>query len=171
MKNEYKITRELMLTWARGNARFGGFALVMFCLWIVIAALCSLGIAISILLRNGLLIYLYSLLTAIALFKLLLAPRLIKARQYKSYSATYGVTEWIRTTEFSEEEITVTDHRAVHKLSYANVRAIKENGNAVAILMKGGVALRLYKDAFTEGTWEECYTLILKRMREEIGVV
>ena len=71
-------------------------------------------------------IYIYALLTIIAVFKLFLARFVVLSKRYKLYSTTYGVSEWIRTTEFLDDEIILTDHTSVSKLKYSNIEKIKE---------------------------------------------
>ena len=72
------------------------------------------------------------------------------------YSQTYGVSEWIRSTEFTDDEIVLTDHTSVIKLQYANIQAIKEKGNVVMIFLNNNLAIRLYKNTFVEGSWDAC---------------
>ena len=55
-----------------------------------------------------------------------------------------------------DDEIILTDHTSVSKLKYSNIEKIKEKNNVVMIFMNHNMALRLYKDAFVEGSWEEC---------------
>ncbi len=78
------------------------------------------------------------------------------AKRYKMLSKVYGVTEWLRTTEFTDEEIILSDHNSVCKLKYDNIKRIKEKGNNIIIYFNDNLSARLYKDAFVEGTWEEC---------------
>ena len=66
----------------------------------------------------------------------------------------------MRTTEFLEDEIVLTDHTSVSKLKYSNIKKIKEKNNIVMIFMNDNMAWRLYKDAFVEGSWEECKNII-----------
>jgi hypothetical protein len=66
------------------------------------------------------------------------------------------VTEWIRTTEFKDDEIVLTDYNSVCKLRYENIKRISENGNHVIIYFNDNLSARLYKDAFVDGIWEEC---------------
>mgnify|MGYP003315268821 CR=1 FL=1 len=98
----------------------------------------------------------YALLTILVVFKLFLSRFVIWAKRYKLFSTLYGVSEWIRTTEFLDDEIILTDHTSVSKLKYSNIEKIKEKNNVVMIFMNNNMALRLYKDAFVEGSWEEC---------------
>ena len=62
----------------------------------------------------------------------------------------------MRTIEFLDDEIVLTDHTSVSKFQYSNIEKIKEKNNVVMIFMNHNLALRLYKDAFVEGSWEEC---------------
>ena len=71
-------------------------------------------------------------------------------------SKTYGVSEWIRTTEFIDEEIILTDHTAITRLKYENIKKIKENDHVAMIFMNTPLSFRIYKNAFVEGSWEEC---------------
>jgi len=101
-------------------------------------------------------IYIYALFTVLAVFKLFFARFFFWSKRYKLYSTTYGVSEWIRTTEFLDDEIIITDHTSVSKLKYSNIKTIKEKNNVVIIFMNNNMAIRLYKDAFVEGSWEKC---------------
>ena len=76
------------------------------------------------------------------------------------FARTYGINEWLRTIEFLEDEIVLTDHTTVNKLQYHNIKKVIDKGNVVLILMNDNIAFRLYKDAFVEGSWEECKELL-----------
>ncbi len=89
----------------------------------------------------------------------------LMAIRYKTMSKAYGVTEWMRTTEFSDDEIVLTDHNSVTTLRYDLIKKIKEKDNIVIIFLDGNMGLRLYKDAFTEGSWEECRALIDSKVK------
>ena len=66
-------------------------------------------------------------------------------------------------SEFLDDEIVLTDHTSVSKFKYSNIQKIKEKNNVVMVFMNNNMALRLYKDAFVEGSWEECKKLILEK--------
>ena len=110
-------------------------------------------------------VYLYALMFLIAIFKLFIQRFIIWSKRYKLYSTTYGVTEWIRTTEFLDDEIVLTDHTSVSKFKYSNIQKIKEKNNVVMIFMNNNMALRLYKDSFVEGSWDECKQMILEKKK------
>ena len=157
MKNEYKITKKEMMSWAKEYHLHGAANVILFIVWCIFGISSVVGLILSVLLRNGWVdIYMFALFTFIAFFKLFLARFFVCSKRYKLYSTTYGVSEWMRTTEFLEDEIVLTDHTSVSKLKYSNIKKIKEKNNIVMIFMNDNMALRLYKDAFVEGSWEEC---------------
>ena len=71
-------------------------------------------------------------------------------------SKTFGVTEWTRVIEFGEDEIVLTEHNAITKLRYENIKKIKEKDNTVLIFFNDNLDVRLYKDAFVNCTWDDC---------------
>jgi len=157
MKNQYKITKDLMKTWAKEYHLHGAANVILFIIWCVLGVIGIAGFILSISLHSEWIVsYIYALFSIIAFFKLFLARFFVWSNRYKLYSTTYGVSEWIRTTEFLDDEIVLTDHTSVSKFQYSNIKTIKEKGNVVMIFMNNNIALRLYKDAFVEGSWEEC---------------
>ena len=161
MKNEYKITKKLMLSWAREYDLHGAANVVAFVCWLVVGV-CGLLSLILFCWQGGdwLDIYISVLFLLTATFKLAFSHYFGCLNRYKLLSRTYGVAEWTRTTEFLEDEIVLTDHNSVAKFRYENIKAVKEKKNVVKIYFNGNLLLRLYKDAFVEGSWEECNALL-----------
>ena len=125
MKNQYKITKDLMQTWAKEYHLHGAANVILFIIWCVFGVIGISGLIFSIALHSEwMAIYIYALLTIIAVFKLFLARFVVWSKRYKLYSTTYGVSEWIRTTEFLDDEIILTDHTSVSKLKYSNIEKI-----------------------------------------------
>lgn len=164
MKNEYKITKDLIRSWAREYHLHGAANIVLFVFWCVAGVIGILGTIFSIARHaDWTVVYLNALIVVIAVFKLFVQRFLAWSKRYKVFSTTYGVTEWMRTIEFLDDEVILTDHTSVSKFKYANIQTIKEKNNAVLILMNHNMALRLYKDAFVEGSWEACKQMILEK--------
>ena len=162
MKNKYKITKDLIKSWAKEYHIHGAVNIFLFILWCVVGVIGLLGLTFSIAMSlDWKIIYLYALMLIIAIFKLFIQRFIVWSKRYKLYSTTYGVTEWIRTTEFLDDEIVLTDHTSVSKFKYSNIQKIKEKNNVVMIFMNNNMALRLYKDSFVEGSWKECKNMIL----------
>ena len=99
----------------------------------------------------------------LATYKLFFARFVVWSNRYKLLSRTYGVSEWIRTTEFADDAIILTDHNSISKFQYGNIKRIKENDDAVMIFFNDNLAIRLYKNAFIEGTWEECKEFLARK--------
>ena len=167
MKNEYKITKDLIKSWAKEYHLHGTANIFLFIFWCVAGVIGFFGLIFFIAMSSDWkIIYLYALMLIIAIFKLFIQRFIVCSKRYKLYSTTYGVTEWMRTTEFSDDEIVLTDHTLVTKFKYSNIQRIKEKGNVVMIFMNNNMALRLYKDAFVEGSWEECKRILFEKSKQ-----
>ena len=158
MKNQYKIDKKEMLSWAKELHLYGASNIILFSLWALVGVI---GITMLIILAiNGgefLKWYLAVIFVILSVFKLFFSRFVVLSRRYKMFSQTYGVDAWLRTTEFTDDEIILTDHNSVSKFRYESIKKVKEKGNLVIIYMNNNLALRLYKDAFIEGaSWEEC---------------
>ena len=166
MKNEHKITKELMMSWAKEFYLVRVRDIILAILWSIVA-LCGLILLLSSYLVGGdalnwLLAFLFLFL---ATYKLFFGRFVYTAKRYKMFARTYGVGEWLRTIEFLEDEIVVTDHTTVNKLQYHNIKKVIEKGNVVLILFNDNIAFRLYKDAFIDGSWEECKKLLNSKQK------
>ena len=83
--------------------------------------------------------------------------------RYKTISKTYGVSEWLRTTEFTDDEIILTDHNSITKLQYNNIVKIKEKNNKINIIFNNYILVRLYKDAFVDCTGKNARILLIQK--------
>ena len=157
MKNEFKVTKKLMMSWAKEFHLIGAANIVLFILWCIVGAI---GLAMIILLSifGGEWInwYISILFLLLAVFKLFFSRFIVMSNRYKLIAKTYGVTEWIRTIEFTDDEIISTDHNSVVKYQYTGIKKIKETKDSVLIIFNTNLGVRIYKDAFIEGSWEEC---------------
>ena len=155
MKNEYKVTRELMMSWSKNVF---GSATSVFWVMYVITGLIGIGLLIMLSIFGGdrLSWVLACFVLLFSAYRLFFLCYYFFAKRYKMLSKTYGVKEWIRTIEFKDEEIVLTEHNSVCRMKYANIRRISENGNDIIIYFNDNLSVRLYKDTFVEGTWEEC---------------
>ena len=157
MKNEFQITKKLIMSWAKGYYLRGAIQIILLVLWSVVGLIGGALLALRIIIGGDFLdYYLPALFLLVSIFQLLFSKRIFYANQYKTLSNLYGVSEWKRTIEFTDDEIVFLDHTSVTKLPYHNIQKIKEKNNMVTICFKNNLAVRLYKDTFTEGTWEEC---------------
>lgn len=164
MKNEYKITKDLIMSWAKEYHLYGAANILLFVLWCAVGVMGIVGtISLTVIHAEWTSIYLCVLIFAIAVYKLFIGRFVFWSKRYKMYSTTYGVAEWMRTIEFLDDEILLTDHTSVSRFKYSNIQKIKDKNNVIIIFMNDNMTLRLYKDAFTEGSWEECKSMIMKK--------
>lgn len=166
MKNEHKITKELMMSWAKEYYLFRSRDIILAILWSIVG-LCGLIPLIALASVGGEATdwILSILLIVLATYKLFIGRFVYMSKRYKMFSKTYGVDEWLRTIEFMEDEIVLTDHTTVNKLQYHNIKKVIEKGNVVLILFNDNIAFRLYKDAFIDGSWEECKELLNSKQK------
>ena len=158
MKNEYKITKQLVMSWAREYHLQGAANIVLFVLWVLVGmmGLTLVALYLTIGTRDWVDWYIAGLLLFLSIFKLFFSRFIIFSNRYKMLSKTFGVTEWTRMIEFCEDEIVLTEHNAITKLRYENIKKIKEKDNTVLIFFNDNLCVRLYKDAFVNCTWADC---------------
>lgn len=175
MKNEYKITKDIMKSWAKGFHTNGRANIILFIVSCYLLIACPLLFIEFYYLYGYHFIYvteylIYMLLlvlfTFTAFYRIFITPSSSYKRLYRSYAEIYGVREWLRTTEFTDDEIVLADHRNIYRYRYKNVRKIKERDNLVIIFLNNGGGLHLYKDAFVNGSWEECKKFITEKRKK-----
>ncbi len=163
MKNEYKVTKELIQSWAKEYHLRGVKNVIAFIVWIALGLLCIIGLAASIIAQITWSMIYFALMILIVIYKLAFSRFAVWNKRYKILCRSYGVAEWMRSHEFNDECITLTDHTSVAVWKYENVNSLKEKGNVVMIYLNDNYAIRLYKDAFVEGSWEECKALLAEK--------
>lgn len=166
MRNEHKITKELMMSWAKDFYLVRASDIILAILWSIVA-FCGLTLLATNIIVGGdalnwLLAFLFLFLSV---YKLFFGRFVYISKRYKMFAKTYGVDEWLRTIEFTENEIVLTDHTTINKLQYCNIKKVIEKGNVILILLNDNIAFRLYKDAFVEGSWEECKKLLNSKQK------
>ena len=156
-----------MMSWAKEYHLRGAASIITFILWILVAIMGILAL-VALMHTGGPWVRWYCsiLFVLLATYKLFLARFVVSSNRYKLLSKTYGVTEWIRTTEFTEDAIVLTDHNSISKHQYSNINTIKEHNDAVTIFLNNNMALRIYKSTFVEGSWEECKNFLACKTKE-----
>ena len=146
-----------MMSWAKEYHFQGTANILLFVLWCVVGLIGLEGIILLSLVGGDWIGWYCSIIgLSLSVYRIFFSRFVVLSQRYKAYSTTYGVSEWMRTIEFLDDEIVLTDHTSVSKFQYSNIEKIKEKNNVVMIFMNHNLALRLYKDAFVEGSWEEC---------------
>ncbi len=172
MKNRYTITKKLMKSWAKGwwfNSADNMFVLLYACFWLAFALYVPY-LFIQFFhfvsfegLDSQYLFYLYHPFALLYLLLIPFIPRIRCILKYNILRKNYSVKEWQRVTEFTEDEIIVTDYKSIFKYQYRTIRRVKERGNVVHIFLKSGTEIIIHKDAFVKGSWEKCKSLISRK--------
>ena len=166
MKNEFTINKKEMLSWARKYYFIGVANILLFiiCVFLGVTGLFLLSVLIS----NGGEVISWCIAIAsivIPVYKLFFERFVFTMRRYSVLSKTYGVSEWHRIFEFTDDDIILTDYNSVSRYSYGNIKRILEENDVVLLILNHNIALRFYKHTFTEGTWEECKAKIESKMQ------
>ena len=157
MKNEYRINKSLIMSWAKEYHIFGASGVITFVLNIVIG-LSGLAqmILFSIFGADWTSWFLAALFVVYSVYMLFFSRFVFSANRFKMVSKAYGVTEWTRITEFTDEEIVLSDHNSITRFKYENIKRIKDAGESVIIVFNQNLSIRFLKNTFVEGSWEEC---------------
>ena len=92
-----------------------------------------------------------------SIYQLFFARYVSCLKSYKSAVRSFGVPEWTFSVEFTDEDIIVTEHTAItRRLKYENIIGIKETEDAAIIRFREGLGIKIYKNAFVDGSWREC---------------
>ncbi len=186
MKNEYMITKRMMKSWINGwwfNST-ANTALLLFACFFGVVFFIFPSLFVHYFGYYATLKPLYIALFAIcytgALFMLSFiphTPRLAYANPYspnhqhnyyKTCSKNYCAKRWQRVIKLTENEIIVDDKYAVLKFEYSTIKRVKEKRNMVIIFLKSGFEIRLYKNAFVNGSWEACKKIISRKSSVKI---
>lgn len=154
IKNEYRVTKKVYLSWV-AEGMFKGTRLVMTIVWCVFALCMGVMAAISYLQGFCILMMLFGIYRAFGRIFV------ISNRQYKLLAEMYGAEEgWLRTITFEEEEIVLSEGRTTVKYAYKDIIEVQEKDNKIWLKAVDKTVIRMYKDCFVEGTWEECKQLL-----------
>ena len=166
MKNEYNVNKEEIISWSKGYLIRSALGITWICLYVI---LFLIGVALITLLALGggdpLKWGVAVIAIILPIYRLFFSQYVFARSKYKMLSKTYGVTEWIRTIELTDEDIVVTDHTSLMRFKYSNLRKIIDRDKKVLLLFTNNLSVRLYKDKFTEGTWQECKEMLESKIK------
>lgn len=163
MKNEYKVTKQLMKSWVKRYSFRGAANIVNFIICCVMGVIGMFALAFFCVVQDWVNVCLSGFIIFVCVFRLFFARFVTINQAYKYLVKTYGVSEWMISFEFLEDEIVVKDHTSVSVFNYSLIREVEEDGDLVILYLSNDAALRLYKNSFVEGTWQECRALIFKK--------
>lgn len=156
MKNEYRVTWKLWKSWAAESLKKGP-RLTLAVIWALLAA----AFVILAFFDGNVLFSL--LMAAFCVYRAVFRQFLAAKQQYAQMAKIYGCENWLRTITISESGILISEGTATLRYALADVVRIREKGDNVALDMRGKTVVRLYKSAFTEGSWEACRALLERK--------
>lgn len=161
MKNEFTVNKQKMLSWVKRYSFEGKRNKLLFAMYLLMICL---GVR---LLSFGDL--LYGVIGAMAIFlgvyRLFIYRFVFMSNQYKFFAKTYGLDEWQRSIEFTDNDIVITDNTTVSHFRYENMKKIVEVDNTVRLVMNNNTVLLFYKDTFVVGNWQECKSMLESKMK------
>ena len=162
MKNEYTVTWELYRSWVTENM-FRGIYLAMVLMWLALAVVLAVLAVVA-----GTVIYrvLCVVMCLFCVYRGIFRNYVLVHRQYSHLAKVYGGENWTRRVELSEKCITLSEGNTSAEFQYSDIKDVSEKGNRIWLKTNQRTVIRMYKDAFSEGSWEECSELI-SRMREK----
>lgn len=156
MKNEYKITKALMMSWVKDFPIFTVSTAIIYILYSIAAIIGFILLGTLLAMGGESSDYIVAILILIiSLYRLFFSRIVRTVSTYNRLSSMFDATEWVQTVEFCEDKIKVTLHSSNGEYDYRQIKKVVERKNQAFVIFKNGV-LRLYKDAFVEGSWEEC---------------
>lgn len=175
MKNEYTITKRLMLSWANGWYFNGVLNIILFILLCFVVAFYGFAAANAIYIFGDMVTIgagvpkLYAFIINAAFLLLLYFiptfPRLTYASQYNISAKNYCVKRWQREIDLRSDEIVVYDHNSILRFEYSTIKKVIARRNVIIIFLKSGYEIRLYRKAFTSGSMDECKAFLAEKRK------
>ncbi len=168
IRNEFTVTKELYLEWCRETHKknkSGKFQIF----WLIMSAVnFAIGVYVLIFGRdyksNGL------YFTALGVFCIYRALRYkpMYIAQYKKFAEIMGGENWTRTIDFTDSGIITTNGNVTVRNTYDEITALREDGNKIYLDTDKNSVLRLFKDRFSQGSYEEFIDLIREKTKIKI---
>lgn len=175
MKNEYTITKRLMLSWGNGWYFNGVSNITLFILLCCDVALLGFFGADAIhifgdmvTIGAGVPKLIAFIINAAFLLLLCIIPTLpssIYALQYNISAKNYCVKRWQREIDLRSDEIVVYDHNSILRFEYSTIKKVIARRNVIIIFLKSGYEIRLYRKAFTSGSMDECKAFLAEKRK------
>lgn len=150
VQNTYQVTWKRFREWGFENA-FKGRRLGIAVMWFVAAIYMFI---------IGKEIKMAYFLFAFCLYRAFLRWLVITKSQYKQLCINHKHEDWERTIRIYDQKIIVEDGIVTVDYFLSDVVSIKEKENRVWLNMYNKTVVRLYKDCFSEGSWEICKAML-----------
>ena len=145
--NEYDVTKKMFLQWAR-QSRQRPARIVMTTLW---ALLFFLTFSLFIISTANI----FLILALFCVYRAFFQEYVIALRLYKKNLSTYGENAWHRKISISGEDIVINSGNITVTYKTSDIVKIVQRENLIRLFMNDKSSIRLYKDSFVEGNWED----------------
>jgi len=149
-ENCYTMSKERYISWAKNPAKKNKLNLI----WNVLTFFIAMTMVQALLSRDYLLIPFYFALIAYCIYRSFFQTRVLFVKQYKANAAAQGKSEWERIIRLSSC-IDVEDGNIKAQYQWDQVKEYFENGDDYIFVFKNGSGIRLDKNGFRKGTYEE----------------
>lgn len=161
IKNEFTVTKDMYLDWGEESRRKGvGGKFRIF--WIVMAAMMFV---VSVVVLFGEREYWYYgfyflALGVVCIIRITVRYKVMLSMQYKKFAKLFGGENWTRTVEFTDDEIITINGNITLKNKYDEIIKMRTAGNKIWLDTDKGSVVRMYKDSFANGSFEELEKLL-----------
>ena len=104
--------------------------------------------------------WIYGLMMVYCIYQAFVSKLVQGKVQFKKQTDYYKKDSWMRRIILNEENIGLSEGRMLLTYEYKDLKKICDKGNKIWLYFQDGMVLRMYKDAFVEGDWEECRKLL-----------
>ncbi len=154
MKNQFTVTKEMYKSWCI-DSQFRGRRLAFFIMWCVLFGVC-MGLAIW---SREILFVIYAIFCGYQAFARVFVLANVN---YRRIAKSYNCDNWVRTIEFLDDKIMLSEESFSMTFTYDSIVKFVDKDNRIWIYFNNKTCIRMYKDAFVSGNWEQC-----KRFLEE----
>ena len=154
MKNQFVVTKEMYRSWCI-DSQFRGRRLVFFIIWCVLFAICTGFVIVT----KEPLFVVYTVFCAYQAFARVFVLAHVN---YRRLAKNYNHENWVRTIEFIDDKIVLSEESFSMTFTYDTVVKLMDKDNKIWIYFNNKTCIRMYKEAFVSGSWEQC-----KRFLEE----
>lgn len=146
--NEYEITEKTYIRWVYESKKEG-----MKFFFTVFWSLMFLGCMILFILNNQ--NYLFLIFALYCIYRALFRDYAAAKALYKKAISAFDDNKWRRIITISEEGIVINDGKIAVNYKTSDIIKIVENENQIRLFMNDNTSIRLYKNSFVKGNWED----------------
>lgn len=152
MKNEYTVTWELYRTWLLENMAKRK-RLTLSAVWCALAVWCVLALWKT-------LPAFALVLAALCVYRAVGRDFVVAKKQYELQAKVCGGENWRRTIVLENDGIVISEGNICVRYGRADIVRIREKGDRIWLDMRDDMVVRMYRSAFSEGSWEECRAML-----------